>query len=89
MKKIVNSGFLFLLIAVFLGCSGKVQTNPIPEPKKYSLPKIGWEDRLITEVPKKYIEDYDNYAKNFFKADPKEYKRSIWSIGLERGHYDN
>lgn len=81
---------MLCFLGVFLtSCSGKVQTNPIPESKKYTLPSYkASEQRLIEEVPVVYIQDYDRYAKEFFKADKNKYEKNIFSIGLERGHYE-
>ena len=81
-------GFTLSLICIltFAACSGKVQTNPIPNPKKYRLPHSV--EILTTEVKAKYIEDYDEYARNFFNARVVQLKKSIWSIGLERGHFN-
>ena len=79
--------FLGLCVFLFGACSGKVQTNPIPNPTKYSFPK-NTTPKLTTIVPQEDIKDYDNYAREFFNLRIVDYKKSIWSIGLERGHYD-
>lgn len=65
-----------------------VQTNPIPDPKKYSLPNISEMELSLLKVDEKYIKDYDDYAREFFKVHLVDVRKSIWSIGLERGHYD-
>lgn len=78
--------YLFVLIG-FSACSGMVQTNPIPNPTKYALPKNP-EIELVSAVSAKDIKDFDNYAREFFKVHLVDLRKSIWSIGLERGHYD-
>ncbi|TEY00715.1 hypothetical protein [Campylobacter sp. US33a] len=85
MKKILIGVFSLIFLSA---CSGKVQTNPIPDPKKYSFPKQSIDYKPTTDVPQKYIVDYDDYVKKFFKSDAKNAIKSIWSIGLERGHYE-
>ena len=83
--------FLFLALSFialigYTGCSGKVQTNPEPNPTKYTLPNKEYD--LTSQVDKAIIEDYTAYAEEFFKKHKVEYNKSIWTIGIERGHYE-
>lgn len=79
---------LFSVVLIgFSACSGMVQTNPIPNPTKYALPKNP-EVELVSVVATKDIKDFDDYARKFFKVHLVDLRKSIWSIGLERGHYD-
>lgn len=77
---------LSFVLIFFINCSGKVQTNPITKDKKYFLPKQSTE--LKHEVSNKIIADYDNYAKEFFRLEVGDYVRTIWQIGLDRGHFN-
>lgn len=54
-----------LILAFFIGCSGKVQTNKLPNDKKWNTPNNDFnisEPKIRTEL----IKDYDDYACNFF-----------------------
>lgn len=86
MKKI---SLIFVVAFIFIGCSGKVQTNKIPDDKKYSIPTnyqhINDKEQLL-EIEKV---KYDEYAKDFFKVQKQEeINRSIYYIGINRGHFD-
>lgn len=86
MKKI---SLVLVLTFIFIGCSGKVQTNKIPDDKRYSLPKnykqLNDREQLL-EIEKV---KYDEYARNFFKVQKnEEIERSIYYIGISRGHFD-
>ena len=65
MKKI---SLVLVLTFIFIGCSGKVQTNKIPDDKKYSLPKnykqLSDREQLLELEKVKY----DEYARDFFKV---------------------
>lgn len=54
----------FGLAFLFFGCSGKVQTNPLPDDKVFHLPK----NREYQEpsVSKKQKDDFNEYAGSFF-----------------------
>lgn len=62
---------LFTLIsALFIGCSGKVQTNKLPNDKKWNTPNSNFnisEPKINAEL----IKDYDDYAYNFFGGNRK------------------
>lgn len=85
--KLFNLALTIVFVIGFISCSGMVQTNPVPNPTKYVLPKISNAD-LNTTVAEKDINDFDAYAKEFFQVNVIDYKKTIWSIGLSRGHYD-
>lgn len=57
---LLTFGLAFLLF----GCSGKVQTNPLPDDKVFHLPK----NREYQEpsVSKKQKDDFNEYAGSFF-----------------------
>lgn len=61
MKKYV----LFVCLAyVLVGCSGKVQTNPLPDEKVFHLPKN--QEYKNPSVSNKQKESFDEYASSFF-----------------------
>lgn len=82
--------FNYIVLAFFIiilsACSGKVQTNPEPNLKKFNLPNT--QVNFTTSVNQKFIDDYELYVKEFFKMDRPNYKKSIWTIGIEGGYYD-
>ena len=75
-----------ILACLFCACSGKVQTNPEPNTNKYNLPNS--EIRLTSKVSQEILEDYEQFIQEFFKIDRADFKKSIWTIGIERGHYE-
>ncbi len=79
---------IFAVLATFLsGCSGKVQINEIPKERTFIMGNH--KSELNNSVPNELVADFDDYAKHFFKATPQEYKKSIYQIGIDRGHYDD
>lgn len=86
MKTIILSIFITLF---FLGCSGKVQTNKIPDDKKYNFP-MEYETNLdITTTLNKEKAKYNDYAKDFFKVEQrKEINKSIYHIGMQKGYFN-
>lgn len=87
MRKCLNFVLFIAFVMIFEACSGMVQTNPVPNPTKYALPKLSDED-LNTVVAQQDIKEFDDYAREFFQVNIVDYQKSIWSIGLSRGHYD-
>nr|MBP3724313.1 hypothetical protein [Campylobacter sp.] len=92
---------IIAVISAFLlfGCSGKEQTNPLPDQKKFHLPNSN--SNFNNAVLKTQSEEYENYTRNFFgkdrivKAEPVKVRtqkeleqRSIWQIGREKGYFD-
>lgn len=80
--------FLILALTIAIsGCSGKIQTNPEPNPKKFNLPRA--EINLAKTVNGFYVEDYENYVRNFFITKKPDFQRDIWKFGVQkRGIYD-
>lgn len=85
-KKTFFLSVCLVFLTILSGCSGKVQTNPLPQEKSYVLPNIPMQ--LRSKVPEKDVLDFDSYARDFFmKKNEGEYQKNIWQIGLEREHY--
>lgn len=59
MKKIFKVSSLILITAFFVGCTGKVQTNPITKDNVYFLPK---KKQYQNVVSNDYIVDFKAYA---------------------------
>lgn len=81
---IVGISVSFLLF----GCSGKVQTNPLPDVKKYHFPSQNNETQLNTTL-NEYGVLWDEYLREFFNKKNPNISKSIWQIGLERRHYEH
>lgn len=73
----------FILFGVILlGCSGRVQTNPLPEQHKVYLPN---RDMYFKDVDELYLSrQFDIFISEYFRDDKKE--NSLWGIGLKRGY---
>lgn len=65
----------------FLACSGKVQTNPLPESKQFVLPKS--KIVLTTELPKQRVQDFDNYLADFFSKRKHSYPKVTQTADLK------
>lgn len=59
MKNIFKVSSLILFAAFFIGCSGKVQTNPITKDNVYVFPKKKYYQNVISN---EYIVDFKSYA---------------------------
>lgn len=59
-----------LISAVFIGCSGKVQTNKLPDDKKWNIPNQS-SGKSQTQISEELIKDYDEFACKFFGCDRK------------------
>lgn len=78
MKKYI---FLALSCLFFLNaCSSKVQTNELPNEKKYFLPKTSQNKEL--KIDSKILDDYDLALKDFFNFKQKEEEKNIYKIGM-------
>ena len=88
--------FACLLSAfVVAGCSSKVQTNKLPDSKKYHLPIVNSERTL--SINKKEKDSFESALEDFFLQDfvyeevngvrSKILNKDIYQIGLERGHF--
>lgn len=75
----------FISLAFFISaCSSKVQTNKIPDEKKYILPynTQGKEVKINTQNQK----SFEEALRAFFKVKDEE-QENIYDIGLKRGHF--
>lgn len=70
----------------FLACSGKVQTNPLPESKQFVLPKS--KITLSTELPKHRVVDFDNYLADFFNKRKNSYPRVTQKANLKLDEFN-
>ena len=59
-----------LISAVFIGCSGKVQTNKLPDDKKWNIPNQS-SGKSQMQISEELIKDYDEFACKFFGCDRK------------------
>lgn len=71
-----------VIILFFYGCTGKVQTNPIPEQNEIYVPK-NYEMTLREDIPKEVIRDFESFVKKTL-VEPKEESKNIWELGMER-----
>lgn len=71
-----------IILLFVYGCSGKVQTNPIPEQNEVYVPK-DYVMNLRSDIPKEVIKDYDLFVRKML-IEPKEAKKNIWELGMER-----
>lgn len=77
------------------GCSSKVQTNKLPDSKKYHLPTTTTNQAL--NIDKKEKDSFESALQDFFSKDfvyeevngvrSKIPNKDIYQIGLERGHF--
>lgn len=74
----------FLLLAlVFCGCSGKKQTNPLPNKDKLHLPN-NKEITLKNHDEIQIAKEFDLWAMDYF-IDPNPDPKTLWEIGIKRG----
>jgi hypothetical protein len=66
------------------GCSGKVQTNPIPKQSDITLPK-NYEMGLNNNISEDVIRDYELFIETIF-AKPKDEGRNIWINNADRSY---
>lgn len=59
-----NVLILSTAVLILAGCSGKVQTNPLPESKQFYLPKDNGGKTYAVSLEAK--ENFNQYAKRFF-----------------------
>lgn len=82
MKNIINFSFIAFLIIFLNACSSKVQTNKLPDEKKYNLPQT--KNYKKAEISDEIINDFDNSLKAFFKYKEKiEDNKNIYKTGME------
>jgi hypothetical protein len=75
---------IFLVLFSIVGCSGKVQTNPVPKQNDMTLPK-DYEVDLNNNIIEDVIRDYENYIEIIF-AKPKDESKSIWINNADRSY---
>lgn len=100
MKNIKYIGFISLVGFLFVGCSGKVQTNPITDDNKYNLPNAK-KFTFDNNISEHYIIDFQNFAnaklkdENYVSQDILEKKQNIyntnnenklWNIGYKKAN---
>ncbi|GAD17834.1 hypothetical protein [Helicobacter fennelliae] len=77
------------LAFLFIACSGKVQTNKIPNETKYYLPK-GAKTSDKVALDSKELQSYSLTLEEFFKRNVKadeEKKQDIYQTGIKRGYF--
>ncbi|OCS21968.1 hypothetical protein CFVI97532_07145 [Campylobacter fetus subsp. venerealis cfvi97/532] len=88
--------FIAIFALIFVGCSGKVQTNKIPNEKKWNL--SAETKKYNPSINTKYISEFEEYASDFFRQNigtnsglRKNYgndeELDIYGVGLNRGHF--
>ncbi|QKF93222.1 hypothetical protein [Campylobacter sp. CCUG 57310] len=60
-----NLIFITLFAFVLVGCSGKVQTNPLPSQTETKIPR-NYQFKQSGEIDKELLEDFNDYAKMIF-----------------------
>lgn len=89
MKKTLLVGMSICIIYSFNACSGKVQTNKIPNNTKYHIPKNQKKEQANT-LDSKELQSYSIALEEFFKRktqDDEEKKQDIYQIGIEKGYF--
>jgi len=71
-----------IIIFFFYGCTGKVQTNPVPEQNEIYVPG-SYEMTLKNDIHKDIMKEYDLFVKKTL-VEPKEANKNIWELGMER-----
>ena len=51
-----------ILAFMLVGCTGKIQTNPLPDQSKVNLPR-NYKSKFNVGVDKSLLEEFDRYAK--------------------------
>ena len=51
-----------ILAFMIAGCTGRIQTNPLPEQSKVNLPK-NYKSKFNASVDRSLIDEFDRYAK--------------------------
>lgn len=91
MKKLILA-ILCLSSLVFFGCSGKVQTNKIPNDKKYHLPKKVQNSTEEYPMDSKVVQSYSVALEEFFKTKKADEDApvvlDIYQVGLDRGYFN-
>ncbi|MDR1285367.1 MAG: hypothetical protein LBJ88_04115 [Campylobacteraceae bacterium] len=75
---------IFLVLFFIVGCSGRVQTNPVPKQDDITLPG-NYDMKLNDTVSGSAIRDYEVFIETIF-AKPKDDSRSIWIDNADRSY---
>lgn len=82
----IKATFALFLPFFLIACSGKVQTNKIPQDTKYHLPNKIESKELSPN--KESLNDFKKTLEEFFKIENTDEGRgNIYKTGLERGHF--
>jgi hypothetical protein len=73
---------IFFILLFLVGCTGRVQTNPVPKDEEIALPKY-YDMNLKSTLSPSIIKDYEAFIEIIF-AKPKDESRNIWSEGYKR-----
>ncbi len=89
--KFLKLSLIFACLAFFVACSSKVQTNKIPNEKKYNLPKISSGELKEQALNSRELQSYSIALEEFFKAkkqdEEKEEPLDIYQVGIEKGYF--
>lgn len=77
--------FLLFILILFSACSGKVQTNKLPQTAKYHLPNAT--TPLKQGIDEATRMSFENALKDFFKIKENDDSVNIYKVGIERGHF--
>jgi len=77
-------GIFLILLLFIVGCTGRVQTNPVPKEEDMALPKY-YDMNLQSTISPNIIRDYEDFIEIVF-AKPKDESRNIWSDGYKRDY---
>lgn len=84
MNKLCSVLMLICLGLCGFGCSGKKQTNPLPNKDKLHLPN-NREITLKNHDEIKIAKDFDLWAIDYFR-EPDPAAKTLWEIGIKQGH---
>jgi len=73
---------IFFILIFMVGCTGRVQTNPVPKEEETTFPR-NYDMSLKGSVPSGIIKDYEAFIETIF-AKPKDESRNIWSDGYNK-----
>lgn len=84
MNKLFSALMLMFCVFVSFGCSGKKQTNPLPNKDKLHLPN-NREITLKNHDEIKVAKEFDLWAIDYFR-EPDPAAKTLWEIGIKQGH---
>ena len=87
MRKLLSVSIIFAVAFIGYGCSGKVQTNKMPEKKIFHLPTT--HKKIEVGISNEVLQDYEKTLQDFFKTkNPDINEESIYKVGMDRGHFN-